>query len=469
MAIKRISLKQLLLLLLLLLFILFLICRYSSCKCFCSKDQKPVDSTKFVKTVGWNVLFKPATSQGSKDNAIADIKESVKKFYIDYNNTNGTDFNPQFDPVVWCPCDSSLYNFSFHCVNGAGESISSPPPRPKTPGSGDLVDVLYISNNSSISELHKTDPTLYGPDSINKNSITIKPLPIDNSKILALIDAGIDTALFKKGIKDLIWNDIAGQRTLFNFLPGQPLYDFSDSGRSKHGSAVTALALKAMEGAAKYPRLMILKALDKNDVGSIFSVSCALSYATQKNANVVNASLGYYGDVDSVLQHYIMQTNNHQSSKIWLFLAAGNTVTDYPHRPSKLCNGGFNQNQLTAARLFYPACFNKQFSNITSVTQVNNQNADASCFYQNYSNEYVNLGVQNKDNCCAFKVDFRQTQPQFYEGSSFATPVASGKRMLTLLSNSTEAEALSASRLMINAAPQKRVTINGNFIIYSEH
>ncbi|MEP6712666.1 MAG: S8 family serine peptidase [Ferruginibacter sp.] len=463
MATKKNPGRIIIIVLLLVLLIIFLIFRYSPSRRDSNTAQTHLDTSKFILNNGWNVLFKNGTTQAKKNKLIANIEDSIRQFYIDYNNIHGTYFSPEFGDVAWCPCDSTLYNFNFKCVNGAGDAVSSPPPRKPGPaGSGDLIDVLFISNNLVIAP--PKEPSYPGIDSVN--SVMVGALPLDNAKILAVIDSGIDTTLFQPDIQRLIWTEAGGASTLYNFLPGQPLKDLSDPGRSKHGSAVAALAIKAMSNVTKYPRLMILKALDKGERGSIFTVSCAMSYAIQKNATLINASLGYYGEADDILGHYVQLAANHEPSPILLFAAAGNTINDYPHDENNLCNGGFNRNELSKTRLFFPACFPKQLGNITSVTQI--KDADSSCFYQNFSNEYVSLGVLNKSNCCAFTVDFRQRQQQYYEGSSFATPVASGKRMATLLNNNTESGASNAWRSLIIAAPKKRVTINGNYIIYAE-
>src|SRR6185295_9672097 len=118
--------------------------------------------------------------------------------------------------------------------------------------------------------------------------------------------------------------------TLTNFLPGQETRGFFDDHIKKHGTAVTAIALRALETANAYPRIMILKALDSNKTGSVFSVSCALSYAAQNNVTVINASLGYYsqGPVDPILQKYVLLCTNRQPNPAFVFAAAGNTRGD---------------------------------------------------------------------------------------------------------------------------------------------
>ena len=157
---------------------------------------------------------------------------------------------------------------------------------------------------------------------------------------------------------------------------------------------------------------MILRALDSSNTGSIYSVSCALSYAIQKNVTLINLSLGYYGDVDSILHHYIALCAN-PAHPIRVFAAAGNTPGDHN---SALCNHN-SHNQLSDSMKFYPACFSKEFDNITSVTQISK--ADSSCFYQNFSDEYITLGIYDSIYCCETPVDFMHPKNNFYQTNKF--------------------------------------------------
>ena len=319
------------------------------------------------------------------------------------------------------------------------------------------MNVLSVSNNMLINELTEKE---YAPLSIKRTFVKQKSL--DSSKLLAIIDSGIDTTLFTWQIKNLIWSDKPGTPTLYNFLPRQPVSDFSDDGIIKHGSAVTALAINAMENSQSYPRLMILKALDKDDHGTTFTVSCALSYAIQNHATIVNASLGYLGKPDPLLEHYIRLCTIPKQNPIQLFFAAGNTPD--PHDDKQICSKNNNTNLLTGSTLFYPACFSNQFANITSVTQV--RVPDTSCYYQYYSPSYISLGVLNTKFCCSFEVDFRNNNVNYYEGSSFATPIASGTKMTTIINSSNTGLTNPIWNGLVKTAPQKLVTKDGSYIIY---
>lgn len=429
---------------------------YISVSCNYFKNKNNNSDTHISKIdspqVSWNILFVPGTDEAARNKVIDNIINYVKVYYRNKN------YAPQFNPIVWCPCDSLLYNISFSAIKGAGSSVVVPPPgKPGPEGSGDLVSVANISDNIPIIEPLKID-------SLQKRSKAIvRNLDIDSSKILAVIDSGIDTTLFNGEIKNLIWADRFAS-TIYNFLPFQPHQDFSDQTGEKHGSAVAAVAIKAMENAHRYPKIMILKALDAKNHGSIFSVSCALSYAIQKKANVINLSLGYYGSADFILHHYLGLCNS-SDPVIEVFAAAGNTLG--AHNSSDLCSiGGSNNNKLAiGGHLFYPACFTPEFNNMFSVTQLNKPTEP--CFYQNYSNQLVSLGIIDKTNCCAIQVGFATGNPEYFEGSSFATPVASGLKMMTILNGSNPATANTLWNSLIDFAPPQNVTTQGRYIRYA--
>lgn len=426
----------------LLLFSYTLMCSQSFC-------QTPSDTSKF----SWNVLFKPGTSISKQHSVINKLNNSITSYYNNHKLGDHANFQP-----FWCPCDSALYKLGFTPISGSGGSVSTAPPPPPPTGSGDMASVLAISYNISLGDKLKGINVLqqYGRD-----TVAIRNIGIDAKKILAIIDSGIDSTLFSVKERNLIWTD-PFKRTIYNFLPAGNLKDKFDETIEKHGSAVTAIAIKAMDNAPHYPKLMILKALNKNNQGSIFSVSCALSYAIQKNATIVNLSLGYYGKRDPILQHYL-QLCERPNSPIELFVAAGNI----PGNRGNLCNINNGRNLLPKGfGFFYPACFTSNFSNITSVTQIRKENSP--CFYQNYSNQFISLGLYDTLNCCSMQVGFLGTlNTNFYEGSSFATPAAAGLRMSTILQSDNVGAANILWNNLILTDPTKKITIRGKYIKYA--
>jgi hypothetical protein len=254
------------------------------------------------------------------------------------------------------------------------------------------------------------------------------PGKANNNVILAVMDTGLDTTLFDPQIGGLIWQEPVPGNTLYNFLPGEDSKILLDDNASHHGSAATAIALK--EVTAESPRIMVLKVLDAHGHGSVFSVSCGLAYARKNNASVINASLGYYGEKDSVFTRYF--TKIYDSTII--VTAAGNDTTK-PHHSNRLCKQPVKpSNELRAGHLFFPACFSDSTEDLISVTGLTGSNETIwPCYYQNYSDVYVTLGVlKTGSECCTMTIPF---PPNSVEGSSFVAPVVSGKLSNYIIQN----------------------------------
>lgn len=437
--------------------------------------QKPVNKvfqqSNYVKRVSWNILFGNNTDFTDRKQAIQNVKDSLVRYY----NYNYHDTIPVFDSALYCPCDSLLYNLNMRFVDGSGGSVSSPPPaKPGPDGSGDYVAIQYISNNNPILEM---EPNEKPPARLNMSRIPLIFSGVNDTNVLAIIDTGIDTAVFSSNVKKLLWKSTTQEATMYNFLPRQNLYNFKDDHKSRHGTVVTAIALKALSTGGtgtQYPKIMILKALDSNKRGSIFSVSCALSYACKNKATVVNASLGYYGNSDPVLLHYIKRCNSNTSKPILIFAAAGNMSGE---RNVDLCHSPRSENQLTTIRTFFPASWSPQLKHVITITGLNI--LGRSCYYQNYSKKFVTLGVSNRRSgqgrmqggCCSYKVPFSN---KYYEGSSFATPVACGMLMRYMLNNRISTKQLIYELAFPGDGPTGNiihqgtpaVTVDGKYLVF---
>jgi hypothetical protein len=411
--------------------------------------------------VDWNVSMQNGISgQGSGEEAA--LESMINAYVSAYNVAHSTTYRPEFFPS-YCPCDSTLFNFKVTLYLGSGQSSGTPPPPPPPPGgSGGLVDVLSQNHSFEVDS----------PRNDYKHDTTPVVLPtrvIDTSKTLAIMDTGLDPAYFKPGItiSNLIWAAPPGitSTTMRNFTPGHlGMPDFFDDNDDKHGTAVAALALDAIlqKDALHIPRLMILKVLDKNKVGSSFSVSCAMSYAIQNRASIINASLGYYsfgGQIDSVLRKYILRAANATPTPILFVAAAGNAHVF--HFPSQFCNVPGINHLDSPSLLFFPACFSNSISNVISVTTVTND-LTSSCHYQNYSKDFVTIGVRNEGGCCVFPVPFLRAG---YEGSSFATPIVSGSLMGCLLQPGSTAPSVNClNQISQTTSSLQTITKDGRFL-----
>lgn len=413
--------------------------------------------TAASRWVSWNVLFKDGTDRSKQEAGIFGIQNDIIAWVQAHGVTNGSaKFN-----IFYCPCDSLLFNIAATPLDGSGQSVNPPPPPPPPPaGSG---DVLYVSQNNAMVESDSL------PYPITDQRVILPADIRPNEKVLAIMDTGLDTSYFSRRIKDLIWMPAQSSDRIFNFV-GSSLEDFRDDHADRHGTAVTTLALHAIKTYPYYPKLMILKALDYRKRGTTFTVSCALSFARQHHATVVNASLGYYegnGKVDSIFRHYVHLCDAASPDPVIIVAAAGNTPGN--HDPSKLCDPAPNSNRLTEGRMFYPGSFSVETGNLITVTGLSTIDRGA-CRYQNYSSTYVSIGLLNSpespDGCCRYFVPFLD---RGYEGTSFAAPIVSGM-LLSYLSDPANPGGLEGFIQGSNTDPRlNAVTKNGRFLKYTDN
>jgi hypothetical protein len=70
----------------------------------------------------------------------------------------------------------------------------------------------------------------------------------------------------------------------------------------------------------------------------------------------------------------------------------------------------------------HPGCFSNTLTNVICVTGL--ESNTMSCYYQNYSSDFVTVGVRTNTSsthlCCTFPVSILE---KGCEGSSFATPI----------------------------------------------
>ncbi|MDH7461263.1 S8/S53 family peptidase [Chitinophagaceae bacterium 26-R-25] len=433
------------------------------------KRQTKVRIYNFPNYVNWNVSTNPNASDDEKKRSLDSVIAYVRGLKYPYDSTgkgreegnNGAGGGKKIYSytdsikVYTCPCDPNLINITANLIviDSAGDTTLKPPPPPKTP----KIILAPPTPNQP------TSGGGGGMDTIVQSirpGVRIKGFPGTASKrgILAILDTGLDTTLFDPQIRSLIWQEPVPGNTLYNFLPGEDPKILLDDNASRHGSAATAIALSQV--ADQSPRIMVLKVLDAHGHGSVFSVSCGLAYARKNNASVINASLGYYGEQDSVFTKYF--TKIYDSTVI--VAAAGNDTSEH-HNNDKLCYQPVKpSNQLTPHHMFFPACFSKSTSDLISVTGLTgNRDVMWPCYYQNYSDEYVTLGVLKSDTgCCTMNVPFLLYP---VEGSSFVAPVVSGRVVNYIIQNGFRPTAkIYLQGIGVNNAVPVKYTVNGQYI-----
>jgi hypothetical protein len=411
--------------------------------------------------ISWNILFTPSSLSSS-----ASVEQAFETYLNNYVHSYDPSAVLTFQ-YIYCPCDSLLTNIDATLVYGSGNPVPPPPTQPNPGPSGDYI----LANNIAMEiPLHKDDSTgVPGTPIIDTTYFTTTPSS-KLRKTLAVIDTGLDTLKFKQTFPntvwkgDLLWQEATGNSTLFNVVLGEPNI-LMDQGPVFHGTAATAITLKTIQSSRpdRVPHIMSIRAFDEDERGSIYTASCAMSYAIKNQADYINASWGYYGHEDLILKNYLLKADSHS---IRIIAAAGNTPG--PHERPNICRTDQNdQNDLdrlvTHDSLFYPACFAPIIPNLVSVTQLRRPSPPFSirpCYYQNFSPNYITVGVMDKSArlCCTFDISFLQYA---IEGSSFATPAMSG----ILISGMDPGDMVIKQYINVRAehTPAPFVTSNGNY------
>ncbi len=224
--------------------------------------------------------------------------------------------------------------------------------------------------------------------------------------------------------------------TLDSSLGNQP----TDDHTLRHGSKIAHIIHYLAPGNAA---LMVLKVFDHYGFGSLDKVLCALKYAMNNGARIVNTSFGYYGEEIPLLRNLLEQMNER---KILVAAAAGNH-TDYDGFP----------NDISVQRL-YPACYSLELDNVVTITTLTCEaKEDCDCReskservlssltkvldkaldieghqrvpFENYSSSFVNLGVQTTDGSFRNLYPIQAAgyqEPNSIQGSSYATPIFVG-------------------------------------------
>ncbi len=438
--------RKLLIILLILIFLFFIYCFFFRKGGCCIAGTGGHDTLVVKHWITWNLLFTPS-SVATSAKTIGDFEDSLTKYVkgIDPDASLSFEFH-------YCPCDSLLTNMDATLVSGSGKTISPPPTTPNPGPSGDYT----LAKNLDTYMAEVSDSANSVLDSLHIKNQDTSVLTIGRTgtifdKTLAVIDTGLDTFLYKKVYPNTIWNgnmlwQDPAKSTLFDVVLGEPTNTLLDNNEVKHGTAVTYIAVSQTQITRRqnvnFPKIMSIRAFDKDEKGSIYTVSCALSYAIQHKADYINASWGYFGAQDPVLRRYI---NSADRASIRIIAAAGNSPI--VHESVNICKKQKNDlNDLdrldTRDSLFYPACFASTVNNIVSVTQLS-PNTPAvfpnviPCYYQNFSSNYITVGAYDKNIqnnvCCTFSIPFLLRS---VEGSSFATPAVTGFLMTNVTKKS---------------------------------
>ena len=262
---------------------------------------------------------------------------------------------------------------------------------------------------------------------------------------VAVLDTGLkqkDSALKKFLIEPKNNPCIVGAEQGWNFIGDNNLYN--DDHIIEHGTIVTRMLLdqSLITHDGNPVEIIPVKVQDGNGKSDLYDVMCAFAYAKSMDAQIINASFGYYAPLDaeangtycvSTFRKFIKDVLTKNG--ILLVAAAGNASKTTEIK--KLFNlNGKSTNAQQAQKPdnprdldkihFYPASFanDRGMWNVISVTTVTpgiNRVSDT----QNFSRKVVDIGVP-----ADIKVGNGFSNPRkpgtAIAGSSFATPRVTG-------------------------------------------
>lgn len=251
-------------------------------------------------------------------------------------------FGNKFEVVKTCGCKGrfqiELYEIQGMDAMEQGDSGSNKAAKSMGIKEEDQQDNLYLYPDIQKSlNAHAQQFGTLSKLSVQKSSKTGSPIPI------AVLDTGIDynyqdqkiggepALVFWEnpddpldGIDDpndpfCLTDDIIGWDFVNN--DNNPMDDHS---HGTHLAGIISEQIRRNQPAINY-QLMALKVMDANGVGNTFDAVCAILYAAEKGAKVINASWGFYGGSEKLLKKAI----RYAASKGAVFVnAAGNEQAD---------------------------------------------------------------------------------------------------------------------------------------------
>jgi len=322
-----------------------------------------------------------------------------------------------------------------------GSNGNSPNPGGPSGGNG---PVLFCSNlNLNLREL--------SPDPVTTSTV------VDTSWLVPGTGAGLTIAVFDSGLDSIPGSEITnlGQTCLltgdassqngWNFVYNNS--NTRDDIQDLHGTRVTKLIIDQIR---RYRgdniNILPVKIFDSTGKGSLYGILCAVAYAANAGAKIINASFGFYHYADADTSGAFQQENlmhaylSHYLAKnsMLLVAAAGNDNLEEDTTFAKVTGwtSDTTLRELDTNR-FYPAYFALTDTNIISVTTVSPQTHSPSrCPLENFSPKSVDVGV----NCDTIYQGYDFFDPlQVYTtrrglyrtktitGSSFATPIVTGR------------------------------------------
>ncbi|MEM7367328.1 MAG: S8 family peptidase [Bacteroidota bacterium] len=258
------------------------------------------------------------------------LKKSIRESYNDAER------------IDVCGCDTlEVWRVQYPFESPTGDSIF---------GGEEIVPVLIGQveiEEAGTNNLVKLDPM----DTVNLGLMYTPPETSTSTNVIkvGLLDTGLD--FNHPALKNRFWKNATELSDPFApdddancfehdnwglnlFNPGSQPFDNHNTGTSMgHGTHVGGTILEAAPSCVN-TELMVVKILAQNGKGGLFEMVCGMKYAQEKNAEILNVSVGYTGNKSLVLEKAV---SNLQDKGILLVTSAGNSKLDNavnPHWPS---------------------------------------------------------------------------------------------------------------------------------------
>lgn len=256
---------------------------------------------------------------------------------------------------------------------------------------------------------------------------------------VAVFDTGLDTTLVDASFLYRATDSscLPGASEGWNFTAGNSSWVDDNPGR--HGTTVTGFITREVERYQKNKvAILPVKIFSNDGTSDLYNILCGFAYAKNRKVNVINASFGYYESIHkfdssgnvlseptspvllrAFIEEYLTRNN------ILLIAAAGNkddALEDPEYNPADT----LQKRNLDSVH-FYPASLSPVLPNVVAITTVYKDMVSPT---QNFSNKIVDAGVHadgiDNSGHFYFSNPLNAALPPV-SGSSFATPVATGK------------------------------------------
>ncbi|HLF64017.1 MAG TPA: S8 family serine peptidase [Saprospiraceae bacterium] len=241
------------------------------------------------------------------------------------------------DYIDSCLCDPRLQNWRWETAPDLNieETVSQLAEQSRKEGTGFSASLNYIVNAFEPGQ-EKGTPNLLRLDGGQYYTPA--------GKLIAILDTGLDT-FYARDRRLALYSDVIGRCAPvgtkgWNFIEENS--DISDD--NGHGTAVTGVIARTLLNASVHGEytcgatFLVLKTLNEDGTGNMFDAICAIQYAVQTGAEVINMSWGYYNVDNAFFRDSILTLLTPSGEHPVMVTSMGNygkkNVGDYRHYPS---------------------------------------------------------------------------------------------------------------------------------------